>query len=247
MGEVDLHAPRPVRLGELAENGDGTAKGRGWIEAVSTKSDPLNRGSHVRGVDGLHVGSMDDKDGGLVSSGRLARVCLARTVELKPTETLLKLTCVGCGERIRGQHRPNVLFLMRWTRTEVQRLADSNDQNTRDVLLRCSVVVVKRDPVVVDVAEDLQAMEKISQARSDQVKSSPILTVIRGWVDWLTTRINEKATLDTSPGSTPTKRLQGGRKRESVRGLKKRGRRCTHVKRKVNQNCAMSFQADTLT
>lgn len=118
---------------------------------------PAQQGSHVRGVDGLHVGSVDYKDGGLVSSGCLARVCLARTVELEPTETLLELTRVGCGERIWGQHRPDLRFLMRWRRTEVQRLADSNDQNTRDVLLCCSVVVVERDPVVVDVAEDLQA------------------------------------------------------------------------------------------
>lgn len=83
---------------------------------------------------------------------------------------------------------------------------------------------VERNPVVIDVAEDLQGERLlISKIRHREGLQQARLTVILGWVEFETTRMSEKMTDDTRPVSTPTNR----------------------VRRNVNQNCAMSFHAET--
>lgn len=44
-------------------------------------------------------------------------------------------------------------------RTKIERVADSDNEHSRDVLLRTRVLI-ERDPIVVDVAEDLQGSRR---------------------------------------------------------------------------------------
>lgn len=72
---------------------------------------------------------------------------------------------------------------------------------------------------------------------------------MRGWVELETTRMSENMTLAMRPGSTPTKRLmlegaQAVVSGESACPEPSRGP-ATHVRMKVIQNWAMSFQAET--
>jgi hypothetical protein len=108
-------------------------------------------------------------------------------------------------------------------RTKVERVADPDDEHAWDVLLRARVLV-KRNPIIVDVAEDLRwAFRKISRKTPDEKVQATGPTVILGWVELETTRMSEKMTDETRPVSTPTK----------------------SVSRKVSQNWAMSLHAET--